>query len=222
MALPLLCSGATSLTLVSDMNALRILPVCFALLLAGAAARPAAAQLGIAAGLNYADFNDIDLGSRSASVDNASGYHLGVFLDLPFGAVAVRPGVFFRNVQDITYDVLDRNVDLNLIDVPIDLRLRLPAPLVAPYLTAGPVITYASSSDEAFNDSVRDLSLSANVGAGVELSVPLLGLKLFPEVRYAFGVSNLVDDFEFLGASMRTDGESQRLNSFMLRLGVGF
>lgn len=189
------------------------------------AARPAQAQFGVAAGLNFDSFGDIDLGSAEASVENATGYHIGVFYDLAAGPLAIRPGLFYRVIQDIEYELSTGNLpdnvfDLNMIEVPIDVRFRMPAPLIAPYVLAGPVFAFASSEDDDFDESLEDLTISANIGVGVELGI--LGVRLFPELRYSFGITPIVNDFDFLGSSVTPDDESQRLNVLMLRLGVAF
>jgi len=38
------------------------------------------AQIGVGAGLNFNDLDDIEAGSVDATFDNATGYHFGVFL----------------------------------------------------------------------------------------------------------------------------------------------
>lgn len=214
---------------------LRRLAVLCAVLAVTTAAVPAAhAQFGIAAGLNFDDFSDIDM-DREATLDNATGYHVGLFFDLAAGPVALRPGIFYRTVEGVQFtfgdgeftevptlpDLLREEFDLNLIEVPIDLRLRLAAlPLVAPYLTAGPVLTFASSDNEAIDERLEDLSVSADVGIGIELG--LLGLRAYPEIRYSFGVTRFMEEIEFGDTTVRASSDEQRLNSVMLRLGIAF
>lgn len=186
------------------------------------------AQFGIAAGLNFDDFSDLNFRDVQGSVDNATGYHFGVFFDLAAGPLAIRPGVFYREVGDINYDYdfpnvdVDQTFDLSLVEVPIDVRFRLPAPLITPYLLAGPVFAFASSTNDDFDESLKDLSVAANIGVGVELGLPGVGIRLFPEIRYSFGITSMVDDFEFLGANISPEEDNQNLNVLMVRLGLAF
>ena len=185
-----------------------------AFLLAGLAAfsaPDARAQLGVAGGLNYDNLSEID-----ADTDRASGYHVGLFYDARLGPLSLRPGVFYMDVGEIEFedDEVD-NFDLQLVEIPIDARFRFgAAPFLKPYLMAGPVFRINASSDD-FEGEVEDFSVAANAGVGVELTLPGSGLRLYPEVRYAFGISDFASD-------LGVEASTARLNTFMLRLGVAF
>jgi hypothetical protein len=202
--------------------------VLVATALVSAVARPAHAQLGVAVGLNFDSISDIDTGSREATFENATGYHLGVFYDLAVGPVAIRPGVFYRRVQDVKVDILDagavltESFDLSMVEVPIDLRLRLALPVIKPYLLAGPVIGFASTGEDDFEDALEELTVAANIGIGVELSLPGFTPTLFPEIRYAFGVSRFMKEDLTIGDIAFEAADAQRLNTLMLRLGITF
>ena len=186
---------------------------------------PAAhAQLGLAAGLNFDRLGDISTQSGSATFDNATGYHFGVFFDLGAAPIAVRPGVFVRNAGDVEWDVtgVTRSFDLTLIEVPVDVRVPvLQAPLVRPYLLGGPVFSFPRSDDDDAQESLEDLLISGSVGVGVEVTLPGIGVTLFPELRYAFGISKFVKDSFSVGGVDFNVEDHTRLNTVMLRVGVG-
>lgn len=195
-------------------NALRI--ACFSALLAllGALApNTAQAQLGIAAGANFDRLSDID-----ADTEGALGYHVGLFYDARLGPLGIRPGLFYTDVGDIEYDTAEGAVedfDLQLVEIPIDARLRLGGtPILTPYLLAGPVFRINASGDD-FGGNMKDFSMAANAGVGLEVNVQGTGLRLFPELRYSFGVNDIATDLGF-------EGEDARLNNFMIRLGLTF
>lgn len=195
--------------------------------------RDAHAQLGFAAGLNYDNFSDVNYQEGSKGVfESANGYHVGIFYDLAAGPIAIRPGLFYRQINSAQFEQaqagdvvgVSQSFDLSMVEIPVDLRLRLPLPLITPYALAGPVFSFPSSNsdDSGFDDSFKNLYISASVGAGVEVSVPVVGIKAFPEIRYAFGLSGLMDDEVTVGNTTFTAEDSQRLNSIMLRLGISF
>lgn len=183
--------------------------------------KTASAQLGIAVGGNFNELSDID----SATFDNATGFHVGVFYDLGVGPVALRPGLFYMDAGDFDANgdgFESQSFDLQFIEIPVDVRFNvLTAPIVRPYVLAGPVLRFAQTSDDDFKDSLKEISYAANVGFGIEIGPPVGGFTLYPEIRYAFGISSITDDNEFLGASFTAD-EDQQFNAFMLRLGVSF
>lgn len=191
-----------------------------ALALIGAAAVPAQAQLGVAAGLNFDSLNDIETTTdENATVENATGYHLGVVYDLGLGPVSLRPGLLFRKVG--TYDFPESQSDVTAWEVPVDLRFKvLPVPLVNPYVLGGAQAVFLQGENE-FDDELEDVSYTFNVGAGANISVPGAGLTLQPELRYEFGATDYVDEEFQIGDTTFTPSE-RKLSAFALRLNVIF
>jgi hypothetical protein len=198
--------------------------VAFLIASASTTPRDASAQFGVAVGANFDRLSDVE-GSIDASFENASGFHIGVFYDLPLGPVAIRPGIFYMDVSGLDARGDDGGLigsyDLNLVEVPIDARLRLMTPFIKPYATAGPVLRFARSDDERFDESLNNFSVAANVGLGVEIGAPGAQLRLFPEIRYSFGVSRIAESATFLGQQFSAE-QDVRLNTFMIRLGIAF
>lgn len=198
--------------------------------------QPAQAQPGIAAGANFDKLSDVETNSGEATFENATGFHVGLFYDMTFGPLALRPGVYYMDVGDfsteegfqVDEDVEQQNFDLSLVEIPIDARFRLATlPILSPYLTAGPVFRVALNDDtseegaEAFGLNSNDVSVAGNVGFGVEIDLPGPGLRLFPELRYSFGLTGYASEFQTpVGTIEAEDGG--RLNTYMLRLGLSF
>lgn len=189
------------------------------------AARQAHGQLGVAAGLNFDSFDDLEVGSSGATYDNATGYHAGVFYDIGAGVAAVRLGVFYRDLGEVALTVKGGGpeflFDLNMIEVPVDVRFNLmTTPVVKPYLLVGPVLSFPNTGDDRFTDELKTISVSGTIGAGVAINVG--ALKLYPEFRYGIGVSRFMDDTLEIGSTTISSENEQRLNTVMLRLGIGF
>lgn len=184
-------------------------------------AAPAQAQFGIGAGLNFNDLDDIDTSSGGATFDESMGYHVGLFVNIGSGPVSVRPGVFYHQIG--TYDFPDGDaLELSAVEVPLDIRLTLAA--VSPvgiYLLAAPVVTFPSSGEGDFGEAFEDMSLSADVGAGVAFQLPGGGLTLMPELRYSRGISDYWNDDFSVGAITVSPAE-RRISKWMLRLNVMF
>lgn len=180
------------------------------------------AQLGVAAGLNFDDLSDIS-GSRSATYESSSGYHFGVFFDTGSSPIALRLGAYYRDMGEVELDLgeFGEFFDLSLLDVAADVRFSvLPLPLVEGFVSAGPVISFPSSSNDEYAETLESNSISGNVGAG--LAISLGGMTLTPELRYSIGVSRFMkDEFSIRGIDFETD-DAQRSNSVQLRLGLIF
>lgn len=205
-----------------------------ALLIAALAliAADADAQLrpGVFAGLNYTALGDAEFGSRRAVYGSRSGFNVGVFVDMAAGPFAFRPGIGYVNtgpifrggLGDVAPDV-DDTFELSYIFFPIDARLRLPVPFLVPYLHFGPELRFLSSTGEAdasFRDNLRSFVAAGSIGAGAE--VPLGGIRLMPEVRFAFDVSGVTPDtWEIRGVMFQADKEP-RSRAFVIRLGAAF
>lgn len=195
-------------------------PFVLMLVAALAWAPPARAQLGVAAGLDFSQMSDIN---TSANFKNSTGYHFGAFLDLGAGPIALRPGVFYHKVGTYEVPTVEEDFDLSMIEVPVDLRWRiLPTPLVKPYLLGGPVLTFPQAQDD-FGDGMEDVSLTADIGGGVEVSLPGVGLTLMPELRWSIGVTKYMkDEFQVGGITFTPEDDDRRVSAVMLRLNVKF
>lgn len=197
----------------------------FLLLLFFAAVQPSQAQVsfGVMAGLNFAELDDIDTGSAQRTFESRSGYHIGVYTDLAGGPLALRIGVRYLDAGPLFEDggIFDPNEDefnVNFVTVPVDLRFRMNAPFVKPYVFGGPEFRFLTDTDENQNRyKIKDLSMAANVGFGLQFS--LGGLNLLPEFRYSFGLSGLNDQDQIGGIQL---AEDQKVKLFMLSLGLGF
>lgn len=202
--------------------------VLFAVLAVGGTASPAHAQLGVAAGLNFESANDIETGSNdNATLDNSTGYHIGVVYQLGSGPISLRPGLMYRRVGSYNFSSSalpggENQYDISAWEVPVDLRLTvLPAPLVSPYVLGGAQATFPRGEAE-FDNALQDVSYSFNVGAGVEISIPSSSLVLQPEFRYEIGATSFVQDEFTLGGTDFSPQESPQFSAIGLRLHLLF
>lgn len=183
------------------------------------AAVPAQAQLGVAAGLNYNRFDDIDTGSANATYENSTGFHFGAFINLGSETLSVRPGLFYHRLG--RYDLPDQEeLELSAVEIPVDVRLTIaPSGIVDAYLLAGPVITFPRCKD--FDQAVEDWQMTADIGFGVDIDVPGLGIGLQPELRYSIGVTDyLSEEFTVGDVTVTPDDSERRFSRLMLRLNV--
>ncbi len=187
-------------------------------------------NLGIGAGLNFGELGDINIQDVQTTYEQSTGYHVGAFLDIGLGMMALRPGVYYLNAGPLfkgaTFlqaNQLPDDFDVIYISVPVDLRLQVPLPLVKPYLFGGPELRYyvEGNEPEELKDDMQGQLILGNVGVGVQVHIPLLGLSLYPEARYAFGVSGVTQQTIDIGDEVY-EVEKQTFKSFMIRLGVGW
>jgi len=193
---------------------------------------PANAQFGIAAGLNFDSIDDmtIDAEDGRGVFDQATGYHAGVFYDLGLGPLGLRVGLFYRDLGTIDVEGIADPVEVNLsmIEVPVDLRYTIVAlPKTQPYLLVGPVVSLPRSDSgggdpfqRSYEDALESLMVSGTVGAGLSLNLGTIAV--MPEIRYAIGLSGLTGKEFEIGGITYTLGETQKVKSVQLRVGLRF
>ena len=188
------------------------------------------AQIGIVGGLNFESLDDIEASGQDvgANFESSTGYHVGLVFNRDLAVLGLRLGAIYRRVGE--YEVAGTEgggastLELSTIEIPLDLKYRLALPVVTPYAMAGPQVSFpigngSGVGGDAFEDSLEDVNLSGNVGAGVEFN--LAGLRLTPELRYEFGVTSVFgDDLEIGDASVNVD--DPKLSAFSIRLHVYF
>ncbi len=193
---------------------------CVLLVLIGTP-RAADAQIGIIGGYNRDMLQGVDVAEGFSLEEDPNGFHLGIFLNVNLGLLAIRPAVIYHRIVDVdvssSTDALD--FDLEIVEVPLDFRLRLPVPVVRPYLLAGPVFMFPSSPDEAIDALLETGPSRIDVGLGFEWS---FGFRLWPEVRYGFGITRFIQtDFPLTGPPFSAEGDA-RLDGLMFRVGISF
>lgn len=201
-------------------------------MLGGLVSSPAQAQLGVTAGLNFAQMDDFTTSVQNTSVDaafdNATGYHVGLLYEFGSGTWTARPAAIFRTVgtytlpQDPTVGDLRDEFDVQVVEVPFDIKLRLfDLPLIHPYLLAGPMASFPWSED-GFSDATKNIALSANVGGGVNLEASWLPASLQLELRYETGVTDFLEnDFTVGDRTFEVRDEPQN-SAFSVRVNLLF
>ncbi len=193
-------------------------------------AGPASAQInqfGFTAGLNFDRLTDVSLNNVDANFDSKTGWHAEVWIDLSLlGILTLRPGLrymdagkLFEGLSEIDERAVD-DFDITLVEVPILVHFGFPAPIIKPYILAGPVLRFPVGVDNTIDNDLNSLTLAGELGFGV--AVPFAGLTLYPEIAFTFGLSSFTNDEIIIGFATFSTDDSQHLNTAMLRLGVGF
>jgi hypothetical protein len=192
-----------------------------ALLAAVVLCAPAYGQVGIAGGVNSNDLSDIEISGGTVDISSTNGWHLGIFLNWNIAVLGFRPGVFFHRVSDFSIEKDDSSArfDLDIVEIPLDVRVRFPSPIVSPYLVAGPVVTFPSSGNESIDASLASTPWRLDVGIGFEIN---LGLRLWPEARAGFGLSDFFESEIDLGDDVLAPFNQVKARTFLFRLGVSF
>jgi hypothetical protein len=177
-------------------------------------AAPVSGQIGIVGGANRDDVGDFVTADGLRLAGEVDGFHAGIFLSFQRGRFGARPAILYRQLRGAFVDTDLGAIDVEIIEIPLDLRVTAPLPVVRPYLVAGPVIMFPSSARPAAQDALANTRFRFDIGAGIEWNV---GFRLWPEIRYGTVIGSL------LRSDVRAAGQgSSRMSTFMLRLGISF
>ena len=184
-----------------------------------------AQRFGLTAGTNFQRLTDVDLNSVETVFEEQSGWHAGAWFEVPIGPVGVRlaaryleAGRLFNGLED-NFPIVRDNFDISLVDLSLLLRYGLKSPIIAPYVFAGPTFRIPARADKIINNDLSALSYALEFGGGIEISIG--SLSLYPEVAYLLGLSTFIEDELVLDFVTLTAGDTQRLNSIIVRLSVG-
>ncbi len=181
-------------------------------------------KIGFSAGYNYNKLADIDLGSGLSSFENAQGWHMEIWFDVPVRNLALRPGLrymaagkIFQFANDAEPNFRD-DFNISLFEIPIDFRFRFNMQIATPFVTIGPVLRFPSGAKDEI-DGMRNISMAGGFGVGLEMRFGII--MLYPELKYTFGITQFTDEeFQIAGRAFSTN-DTRVLNGVMLRLGVG-
>jgi hypothetical protein len=167
--------------------------------------QPAAAgvQFGIKAGGNIAKPTGVDAQDPLATLKNKVGFTGGIFLALNFGRVVTVQWEALYTMKGATYVALDDSYTDKLyadyIEVPLLLKLRIPLPVIQPFVFAGPSVGF--KLQEKLQENGVDVPLTQKLlknndygaifGAGVNL-----GRSFMIDVRYSLGIQKVISTVE--------------------------
>jgi len=163
--------------------------------------QPAAAgvQFGIKAGGNMAKPTGVDAQDPLATLKNKVGFTGGIFLAFNFGRVVAIQWEVLYTMKGATYVALDDSYTDKLyadyIEVPLLLKIKIPLPVIQPFVFAGPSVGF--KLQEKLQENGVDVPLTEKLlknndygaifGAGVNL-----GRSLMLDVRYSLGMQKVI------------------------------
>lgn len=162
--------------------------------------QPAAAgvQFGIKAGGNMAKPTGADAQDPLATLKSRMGFTGGIFLAFNFGKVVTIQTEVLYTMKGATYVALDDSYTDklygNYIEIPLLLKLRIPLPVVQPFVFAGPSVGFKLSEKIEENGvPITELILKNNdygaiFGAGLNL-----GRNFMVDVRYSLGLQKVLE-----------------------------
>jgi hypothetical protein len=165
--------------------------------------QPAAAsvQFGIKVGGNMAKPTGADADDPLATLKSRVGFTGGIFLAFNFGRVlTIQPEIVYT-MKGASFVALDDSYTDKLyadyIEIPLLLKLRIPLPVIQPFVFAGPSVGF-KLSDKLERDGVpltevvfKNNDFGAIFGAGVNL-----GRNFMIDVRYSLGLQKVINTIE--------------------------
>ena len=145
-------------------------------------------------------YADVSAHSPGFSVNVLADYRIAEHFNL-----RVSPGLYFGNkvvrflnhrcdpaVVDQTLYKQSQNIKSTYIVVPFDLKMSAKRyHNMRPYFTAGAMYTGDLSKDRSEQLKLKDSDVMLTVGMGCDFYMPFF--KLCPEVKFCFGLKNLLD-----------------------------
>lgn len=169
------------------------------------------AQLVIKAGLSYGNVSNS--GVLPGDVGQRSGFAVGVGATTG-GVVGFGIEALYAQ-RGVTSSVAGDSRHLDYIDVPLYLRLAVPAP-ISPFAYAGPQASYelkcGADSSNCPDSGRPKITYAGVIGGGVKFAA-LHGMSV--EARYIYGLTDLKLDTV-------SSSDSYQTRSFLLLAGIGF
>ncbi len=167
--------------------------------------QPAAAdvQFGIKAGANMAKPTGADAQDPLATLKSKVGFTGGIFLAFNFGRVVTIQSEVLYTMKGATYEALDDSYTDKLyadyIEIPLLLKLRIPTPVVQPFVFAGPTVGFKLKEKWESNGEevplgealLKNNDYGAIFGAGLNV-----GRNFMIDVRYSLGLQKVISTFE--------------------------
>ena len=185
----------------------RMMSVLLIAAFAGLATLPqlaaAGVQFGIKAGGNMAKPTGADARDPLATLQSRVGFMGGIFLSVDLSRVLSIQSEVLYTMKGATYiandDTYTDKLYADYIEVPMLLKLRIPTPVVQPFIFGGPTVGFKLQEKLMSNGEEIPLTealfknndYGAIFGAGLNL-----GRNLMLDVRYSLGLQRVLAVFE--------------------------
>ncbi len=167
--------------------------------------QPAAAsvQFGLKAGGNMAKPTGADADDPLATLKSRVGFTGGIFLAFNFGRVVSIQSEVLYTMKGATYVALDDTytdkLSADYIEIPLLLKLKIPLPVVQPFVFAGPSVGF-KLKEKLESDGVEiplDEAILKNNDYGAIFGAGLnLGRNFMVDVRYSLGLQKVINTIE--------------------------
>jgi len=156
-------------------------------------------QFGIKAGGSMAKPTGLDAQDPLATLKNKVGFTGGLFLAFNLGRVVAIQWEVLYTMKGATYVALDDTYTDKLyadyIEVPLLLKLKLPLPIIQPFVFAGPTVGFKLQEKLEENGTevpsteklLKNNDYGAIFGAGLNL-----GRNFMVDVRYSLGMQKVI------------------------------
>ena len=143
-------------------------------------------RVGVKGGLN---FSSLSLSSSVSSIyENRTGWHAGAMLNigLPLG-LSLQPELLYSSKgANVVIAGVSSSKSFDYIEIPVDLQWGIKLPLVRPFVSLTPYISYAIGSDFPMS-KVNNWDGGIGLGAGVDI------WKLQVSLKYCWGFGKVSD-----------------------------
>ncbi|MBE3129485.1 MAG: PorT family protein [Acidobacteria bacterium] len=159
----------------------------------------ASVQFGIKAGGNMAKPTGADAQDPLATLKSKVGFMGGIFLAFNFGKVVSIQWEVLYTMKGANYVALDDSYTDKLysdyIEVPLLLKIKIPLPIIQPFVFAGPTVGFKLNEKLMSNGEeipltealLKNNDYGAIFGAGLNL-----GRNFMIDVRYSLGMQKVI------------------------------
>jgi len=179
--------------------------VMLCLLVAGANANAKTNQLGIFAGINFANV-DLEIPEYDIDeFDDKTTVEIGLLYEIALGGnlgLCFQPMYIQKGANGDIMNLADVTVNAVYVELPIFLKLYFGSQAIRPYIMAGPFVGYNLSfnieaesvlADKPEEVDIKDYikSFDMGVGGGAGISINMDKIIIFAEVKYMMGLVNI-------------------------------
>lgn len=194
----------------------RTLIISAGLVLAAQSTLSGQTEFGVKAGASFGNIKN--KGLLPGSLETRTGAAGGLFLGYRAAIIGVGvEGLYAQRGARSDQDVDDAATRLDYIDLPVYVKVSIPASVLRPFIYAGPQVSFevkcrtAGGSADCPDTGRKHTDYAAVIGAGLRIGQKM-GLSL--EGRYVYGLADLK-------LATVSSSDSYKNRTFMLLVGLG-